>query len=146
MLRLGYLPSDFNPMLLVLGEAEDLRGLAFVLRRFARDTAAVKLHELSFCHARQTQVTLAGGGGTSGLHAALDDAGAFVWHLDAARATEFAGLVEDLATSARVAGSETLACGTADEVPVKVSRGEYTDDFLLAGAASAAVKGSAAKQ
>jgi hypothetical protein len=36
MLRVGFLPSDFNPMMLMLGEAEDLRLLAGVLRRFAR--------------------------------------------------------------------------------------------------------------
>jgi len=24
-----------------------------------------------------------------------------------------------------------LECSTADEIPVKLSRGEYTDDFLL---------------
>ena len=31
MLRLGFLPSDFNPMLLMLGEVEDLRALGGVL-------------------------------------------------------------------------------------------------------------------
>ncbi len=39
MLRVGFLPSDFNPMVLVLGEAEDLRLFAGVLRRFARELA-----------------------------------------------------------------------------------------------------------
>ena len=37
MMRIGFLPSDFNPMVLMLGEAEDLRLLAAVLRRFARE-------------------------------------------------------------------------------------------------------------
>ena len=37
MLRIGFLPSDFNPMVLMLGEADDLRLLAGVLRRFARE-------------------------------------------------------------------------------------------------------------
>ena len=31
----------------------------------------------------------------------------------------------------RAAGSEILECTTEEEIPVKVSRGEYTDDFLL---------------
>ena len=43
MLRIGFLPSDFNPMLLMLGEAEDFRALAGVLRRFARDGGSVRL-------------------------------------------------------------------------------------------------------
>ena len=33
MLRIGFLPSDFNPMLLMLGEQEDLRALGGVLRQ-----------------------------------------------------------------------------------------------------------------
>ena len=32
MLRIGFLPSDFNPMMLMLGEAEDFRALAGALR------------------------------------------------------------------------------------------------------------------
>ena len=36
MLRIGFLPSDFNPMVLVLGEPEDLHRLAATLRRVDR--------------------------------------------------------------------------------------------------------------
>ena len=53
MLRVGFLPSDFNPMVLMLGEAEDLRLLAGVLRRFARERTDVRLNELGFCAAPQ---------------------------------------------------------------------------------------------
>ena len=140
MLRLGFLPSDFNPMLLMLGEAEDLRALAGVLRRFAREGGGVALDEMAFCAAWRTQVTLSAGtdpGKPPGLHP-LDDTGCFVWRLDAIRASAFAELVEALAAPGQVAGSEMLECGIAEEIPVKVSRGEYTDDFLSVGAASSA--------
>lgn len=43
----------------------------------------------------------------------------------------FADLVERLAHPSRLAGAEFLACGTDDEIPVKISHGEYTDDFLI---------------
>src|SRR4028119_1990311 len=46
MLRYGYLPSDFNPMLLFLGEPGDLRGLASMLERFAREPSATELAAL----------------------------------------------------------------------------------------------------
>ena len=55
----------------------------------------------------------------------------FVWRLDAAQAGAFADQIDQLAIPSRAAGSEILACTTEEEIPVKVSRGEYTDDFLL---------------
>jgi hypothetical protein len=130
MLRIGFLPSDFNPMLLMLGAQEDLRALGGVLRGFARDGGAVRLDELAFCAARGTRVTLSGGAGPLGLQAVPDVPGAFVWRLDAERAAVFAALVDDLAVASRLAGSEFLECTQAEQIPVKVSRGEYTDDFL----------------
>jgi len=68
----------------------------------------------------------------------VDGASHFEWRLDPARAAAFAELVETLAASGRLAGSELLECGAADEIPVKVSRGEYTDDFLGRSATSPA--------
>ncbi len=130
MLRIGFLPSDFNPMLLMLGEPEDLRTLSGMLRQFARDGGAVRLDELTFCAARGTRVMLSDGTGPLGLHAVPDAADIFVWRLNAERAAAFAELVDDLADASRKAGSELLECTQEEEIVVKVSRGEYTDDFL----------------
>ena len=130
MLRIGYLPSDYNPMLLMLGEAEDLRLLAAVLRRFARDPSDLCMNQLGFCAVSGTQVTLTASSGAPGIEV-LPQAGAFLWRLDAERADEFADQIDGLAQPARLAGSEMLECTTGEEIPVKVSRGEYTDDFLL---------------
>jgi hypothetical protein len=135
MLRLGFLPSDFNPMLLMLGEAEDFRALGGVLRQFARQGGSVALDDMGFCAAWRTHVMLTAADaktvadGPLGLHP-VDGASHFAWRLDAIRATAFADLVETLASPGRLAGSELLECGIDDEIPVKVSRGEYTDDFL----------------
>lgn len=131
MLRIGFLPSDFNPMLLMLGEQEDVRALAGVLRQFAREGGAVRLDELGFCATRGTRLTLSDDAGPLGLHPQPVAAGAFVWRLDAQCASAFASLVDDLAAPSRRAGSELLQCTQEEEIPVKVSRGEYTDDFLL---------------
>ena len=134
MLRVGFLPSDFNPMVLMLGESEDLRCLAGVLRQFARNGASVRLDELAFCAAAAMRITLRAADGAAGLQRAPDDAAHWLWRIHATQAAAFADQVEDLAASARVAGSEVLQSGTVEDVPVKVSRGEYTDDFLSAGA------------
>ena len=123
MLRIAHLPSDFNPMVLVLGEPEDLHRLAATLRGFARASVDTPL-EASSIH-------LTGSEGPLGIHPAATP-GTFVWRLDSAHAHTRADQIDSLAQPSRLAGSEILECTTAEEIPVKVSRGEYTDDFLLA--------------
>ena len=129
MLRFGFLPSDFNPMVLMLGEAEDFRALAAVLRRFSRAPAEVALHELGFCQpARQTHITLSPAKDASGgLHARSGPGCFFAWRIDAARAAACAELAETLIDADRPAGSEMIEAG---DVPLKLSRGEYTEDYL----------------
>ncbi len=102
MLRIGFLPSDFNPMLLMLGEAEDLRALGGLLRQFAREGGTVPLNGMAFCAARGTRVTLVDGAGPPGLHVVPDVEAAFIWRLDAQRAAAFADLVDDLAKASRL--------------------------------------------
>ncbi len=130
MLRVGFLPSDFNPMVLMLGEAEDLRLLAGVLRRFAREQADVRLDQLAFCAAPRTALTVTASEGAPGIQPIAE--GRFVWRLNADRATAFADQIDQLSAPSRAAGSEILACTNEEEIPVKVSRGEYTEDFLRA--------------
>jgi hypothetical protein len=128
MMRIGYLPSDFNPMILMLGEAEDCRALGGVLRRFARDGRDVAFADLGFCHVTGTDVLLTAAPGPAGVQRCQDHA--FIWRVPPESAAGFADRLDDLANPGRVAGSEELACGTEDGIAVKVSRGEYTDDFL----------------
>ena len=124
MLRVGFLPSDFNPMVLMLGEAEDLHRLAATLRQFARHPADAAIERSS--------VVLTASAGPLGIHAAVKS-GTFLWRLDQAHAQAFADQIDQLAQPSRVAGSEILTCTTEEEILVKVSRGEYTDDFLQGG-------------
>ncbi len=134
MLRIGFLPSDFNPMVLMLGEAEDLRMLATTLRRFARELTDLRLGELGFCIAARTAITVTASPGAAGIQSVGDGGQHFVWRLDAERAGAFAEQIDQLAVPSRTAGSEILECTTEEEIPVKVSRGEYTEDFLAAEA------------
>ncbi len=129
MLRFGFLPSDFNPMVLMLGEAEDFRALSAVLRGFARAPAELALHDLGFCQAaRETRITLLPtSNASSGLHVLPGVGHAFAWRLDSAQAVVCAERVETLARADRPAGSEAFEAG---DVPLKLSRGEYTEDYL----------------
>ena len=129
MMRIGFLPSDFNPMLLMLGEAADFRALSGVLRGFARRPAETRLDTMGFCAPTRTRVTLTGTPGAAGIHPMAD--GGLLWRIDAALAARFAVQADELADPARAAGSELLETSIGEEIPVKLSRGEYTDDFLL---------------
>jgi len=127
MMRIGFLPSDFNPMILMLGEAEDIRALGAALRRFARDGQSVDVGRLGFCVDTGIDLRLVSDGAAPGVHR---DGAAFVWSVPRDRAAVFADRLEDLGEPGRIAGSEQLDNGTEDGIAVKVSRGEYTDDFL----------------
>lgn len=128
MMRIGFLPSDFNPMILMLVEAEDCRALGGVLRRFARDGVDVAFADLGFCQVVGPDVLLTAASGPPGVQQCQEHA--FIWRVPAEAAARFADRLDDLAEPGRVAGSEELACGTEDGIAVKVSRGEYTEDFL----------------
>ena len=127
MMRIAFLPSDFNPMILMLGEAEDCRALGGVLRGFARDRRDVAFSELGFCRCANAELTLSAQPGAPGIH---QDGDLFGGCVPPAGATLSAERLDDLAEPGRIAGSEDLDCGNADGIAVKVSRGEYTDDYL----------------
>jgi hypothetical protein len=130
-MRIGFLPSDFNPMILMLGEAEDCRALGGVLRRFARDGARVSFAGLGFCQVTGPDVVLTAASGAGGVRQAEGDA--IIWSVPQDLAAGFAEQLEDLAGTSRIAGCEELRCGAQDGIAVTVSRGEYTDDFLNSG-------------
>ena len=129
MLRFGFLPSDFNPMVLMLGEAADLHALADVLRGFAQAPAALRLEALGFCAAANATRIVLGTASPAGLHLLSGPGHAFAWNLDPERARHCAMLLDALAQPDRPAGSEVLEDGA---IALRISRGEYTDDFLRA--------------
>jgi hypothetical protein len=133
MLRFGFLPSDFHPLLLLLGEADDMRRFARLLRRFAKDSREVRLETCDFCAAAAgTAIVLRTSGALPGMHQVQSTSNAFVWALEPWRAEMFAEMIEQLAEPCRKSGSVMLECGLVSETAVKVSLGEYTDDFLCA--------------
>jgi len=133
MLRFSYLPSDYHPMLLMLGEAEDLRKLATLLRLTVVSGEKERLETASFAAPSDTSVVVTTGEGPLGLRpdATAGNQKSFRWILDAALVREFAAKLEALGAPGRKAGSEELVADSPGETPVKVSRGEFTDDFLL---------------
>ena len=60
-----------------------------------------------------------------------DLGGRFAWKLTPWQAERIAERIEMLSERDIKSGSEILELGSEGEIPVKVSRGEFTDDFLV---------------
>ncbi len=131
MLRFSYLPSDFNPMLLVLGDQPNLRAFAGWLRVAARDGDMRHLEAAPFCRPGDTSVALELTARSEGLVVASSHDKRLTWRVETAHALAFADLVDALIAGGRRSGSDALVCGLVGEIPVKVSHGEFTDDFLV---------------
>jgi hypothetical protein len=121
--------SDFHPIFLFLGEAEDLLQLARLLRAFARDPKEIPCETLFREAPERVRLALAPSEDTYGMREVAD--GTFKWQLNAWQAERIAERIDTLAKPENKAGSEIIELGSEGEVPVKVSRGEFTDDFLV---------------
>ena len=128
MLRYEYMPSDFHPLFLFLGEAPDLIALARLLRCFAENPAAIAVAERIPGATSRDALVLTPAGDAFGMR---DLGGHFAWQLTPWQAERIAERIEALSQSDIKSGSEILELGSEGEIPVKVSRGEFTDDFLV---------------
>jgi hypothetical protein len=131
MLRFDHLPSDFNPLFLFLGEKQDLADLAAVLRSFASSPRRLDLKEqLSGARSRTavSLVPIEGDAGDFGMRRSNDG---FRWVLNSWQAEKIAERIEVLIPAPQKSGSDIIELGVEGEIPVKISLGEFTDDFLV---------------
>jgi hypothetical protein len=132
MLRFDYMPSDFNPLFLFLGDANDLSMLAGKLRSFAASPARLELGSAmpgSITRSRLELVPEAGEDGNYGVKP--DGQGGCRWGLNAWQALQIADRIDLLTLPEKRSGSDIFELGMDGEIPVKVSRGEFEDDFLI---------------
>jgi hypothetical protein len=131
MLRYGFLPSDFHPMILFLGEAEDLRRFVALMHGFSQERRDIAFETVAFMHAAQTTpVLLTTAGAEPGMRAVPAVVPSFIWTLEPWQAQLFAAMLADVSRPECRSGSVILETAPG-EIPVKVSFGEYTDDFLM---------------
>ena len=132
MLRFDHLPSDFNPLFLFLGDSQDLAALAAVLRSFAENPRALALGEhLQKSRSRTTVTLVPENGETGDFGLKPDSRGGFRWGLNSWQATRIAERIDVLTPAHHKSGSDIIELGVDGEIPVKISRGEFTDDFLV---------------
>jgi hypothetical protein len=132
MLRYSFLPSDYHPMVLMLGETPGMRALGALLRNFGRAKQDVDLSMVDGFAASDTRISLTYVEDRQlGMYLVSRKDKALVWTLDQATAELFAETADELAARGLRSGSVRLTCGDYREIPVKVSRGEFTDDYLV---------------
>ena len=128
MLRFEYMPSDFHPLFLFIGEGADLAALAKLLRRFADNPQEISVVGRIPGATSGAELILAPADDEFGMR---DVGGKFTWKLNNWQAARIAERIEGLTPKDNKSGSEILEVGSEGEIPVKVSRGEFTDDFLI---------------
>lgn len=133
MLRMSYMPSDFHPILLVLGQAEDLMVLANALEKFSEQGGQMVLNDEGV-QSTDTRVELLeqepDGAKKLGLWPKSSGSMELAWRLPVGYARIFSDEVANLSASGEPAGSTTLECDILGEVRVKVSIGEWEETYL----------------
>lgn len=133
MLRMSFLPCDFNPILLVLGTSPELMKFAEALEKFSKQGDRLALNDEGIV-STDTSVELVehpvDGPKKVGLWQTAPDGMDLEWRLPKRYAEIFANEIANLATSGDPAGSATLECDILGEIRVKVSVGEWEDHYL----------------
>ncbi|BCW78346.1 hypothetical protein [Arthrobacter sp. NicSoilC5] len=132
MLRFDHMPSDFHPLFLFLGDRNDLDQLVGLLQRFADNPQATDVRQALPDAGGRSQLTLIPGEGPDapyGLRPTSED-NRFTWMLNAWQAEQIATRIQALTSEELKSGNDIVELGVEGEVPVKVSRGEFTDNFL----------------
>jgi hypothetical protein len=128
MLRFEHMPSDFHPIFLFLGTDIDLVALASLLRDFAEEPRELSVTDQIKGSRSRTSLTLAPGTVEYGMRQFGQN---FKWLLNAWQAERIAERIDVLSVADNKSGSDLFEVGSDGEIPVKVSRGEFTDDFLV---------------
>ncbi|MAS03855.1 MAG: hypothetical protein CL534_04080 [Ahrensia sp.] len=133
MLRMSFMPSDFHPILLILGTPEQLQNLVAAFETFSEQGGLLSLNENGL-FSTDTTVSLEEcaleGSEKPGLWQVSAGSTDLVWRLPKRFAWIFANEVANLANSGEVAGSVTLECDQLGEIRAKVSIGEWEDSYL----------------
>lgn len=133
MLRMSFMPSDFHPILLVLGTPDQLGHLVTAFETFSEQGGSLALTDHGI-FSTDTRVTIEecdlDGQDKPGLWQAAKGSTDLIWRLPKRYAWIFANEVANLAGSGEVAGSVTLECDQLGEIRAKVSIGEWEEDYL----------------
>lgn len=132
MLRFDHMPSDFNPLFLFLGDGADLSALTQLLRDFSDNPTTINVRRALPDTGGRAQLTLVPTDGPDAPYGMRETSehNSYAWRLNAWQAGQIAARIHALAADEVKSGNEIFEVGLEGEIPVKVSRGEFTDNFL----------------
>lgn len=132
MLRFDHMPSDFHPIFLFLGTKDELAEVAQVLEDFSENPREIDLREAISDTEGQSQLKIVHAEGMEAPYGMrpTDDEKQYQWVLNAWQAGEIAKRVRALTPPELKSGNDIVEMGLEGEIPVKFSRGEFTDNFL----------------
>lgn len=134
MLRFHYMPSDFHPLLLIVGERSDVSELHRFFEGLSSHVTQTDMHELSFVSAASFPVVVIPSDGQSiqGLSLQTESKGMW-WEVSPHTASAFADELCEVLEAASNSGSCFLEIGYVGEIRAKVVFGEFDDSYLLNG-------------
>lgn len=133
MLRMGFMPSDFHPLVLILGERMELIAISDALELLSNTGRSLNLNEIGI-FSTDTEVVISEftdiDNECPGLIRISESPNKFTWFLTREKALDFALDIKNLVEKDNSAGSVTLECELLDEIVVKISFGEWEDSYL----------------
>jgi len=105
--------------------------LAKLLRSFASSPRPLDVKEQLAESKSRTTLRLVPAGSDADDFGMRMDQGSFRWVLNSWQAEKIAERIEALIPAQQKSGSDIIELGVEGEIPVKISLGEFTDDFLV---------------
>lgn len=135
MLRFHYMPSDFHPLLLIVGERSDVSQLQEFFYALSINPRDIDIKELAFVTSATHDVTikLVQDHRTRGLILHRTPELRLEWEIDRETAEMFADEIAESLESGNKSGSSFLEIGYVGEIRAKVMFGEFDDSYLLPG-------------
>jgi len=128
------MPCDFHPILLVLGNKNDLAVIAGLLDDFSETGETTALEQRGVTSADTSVQLIEQGDHKPGMWQSQPGSADLVWYLTRDMAANFAQEITKLAEGKAMAGSAILECEVLNEIRIVVSLGEYEDEFLTGNA------------
>ena len=132
MLRYAFF-TDFKggPKLLLWGDSAGILSLSSFLQRMAAAPCETRFSDLGFSAAAgEDVIVVPQTDSVGGVRTVRGSESTFHWELDAVHAARFAEMVEVLSAPSCRGHQYLEHFGSADEITVMVSCGEYPDDLI----------------
>lgn len=135
MLRFHYMPSDFHPLLLIVGERSDISVLGDLFSSFSQSRHETRVDSLPSFGYQSIGITIVpvDSNDSRGVILSPEGGESMIWELSSDKALEYAEEIAEIVDGKSKSGSCFLEIGYVGEIRAKVVFGEFDDSYLLEG-------------